>query len=197
MNCTNNQYNPAGIMQPVMNQMPQNTQSDLKKAASTPPFSTPFLNDENRAAVLNNATSTALPSSTNGTMIMPNDTAAMSSGSATYFAAPQNLADIQNEASAMEAVGNNDLSNPQNNIPETVTNTMFWPAYLRKFIGKWVRVDFFIGDSLDQHIGQLLEVGASYIVLNVLEPETIMICDIFAIKFVTVVLDAEYRRLYG
>ena len=82
------------------------------------------------------------------------------------------------------------------NIPETVTNPLFWPAYLRKFIGQWVRVDFFIGNSLEERIGQLIEVGASYIVLNVLEPETVLICDIFSIKFVTVVFNAEIYKLY-
>lgn len=88
------------------------------------------------------------------------------------------------------------LFGTNDNIPETVTNPLFWPAYLRKFIGQWVRVDFFIGNSLEERIGQLIEVGASYIVLNVLEPETVLICDIFSIKFVTVVFNAEIYKLY-
>ncbi len=98
-----------------------------------------------------------------------------------------------NSPASMTITTPSDIQNQ--NIPETVTNPMFWPAYLRNFIGLWVRVDFFIGNSLEQKVGQLLEVGASYIVLNVLEPETIVVCDIFAIKFVTVVFDSDFPKL--
>ncbi len=143
---------------------------DISANASNLPMSTPYLSDEFRNTVSNSATRAE-------NIKNAADVAAISNGN------------LSNSV-------NNGINNPNMNIPETVTNTMFWPAYLRKFIGNWVRVDFFIGNSLEERIGQLLEVGASYIVLNVLEPETVMICDIFAIKFVTVVLDSDYPKLY-
>ncbi len=143
---------------------------DISANASNLPVSTPYLSDEFRNTVSNSATRAENIKSAA-------DVATISNGN------------LSNSV-------NNGINNPNMNIPETVTNTMFWPAYLRKFIGNWVRVDFFIGNSLEERIGQLLEVGASYIVLNVLEPETVMICDIFAIKFVTVVLDSDYPKLY-
>ncbi len=143
---------------------------NISANASNLPVSTPYLSDKFRNTVLNSATKTE-------NVRTDADILAVSNGN------------LSNSV-------NNDINNPNMNIPESVTNTMFWPAYLRKFIGNWVRVDFFIGNSLEERIGQLLEVGASYIVLNVLEPETVMICDIFAIKFVTVVLDSDYPKLY-
>lgn len=143
---------------------------NISANASNLPVSTPYLSDKFRNTVLNSATKSE-------NVRTDADILTVSNGN------PGNSV-------------NNDINNPNMNIPESVTNTMFWPAYLRKFIGNWVRVDFFIGNSLEERIGQLLEVGASYIVLNVLEPETVMICDIFAIKFVTVVLDSDYPKLY-
>ena len=79
--------------------------------------------------------------------------------------------------------------------PETLTNPDFMPAYLQKQIGKWVRVDFLIGGGIEQRVGILEEVGASYIILNVIEPATLLVCELFAIKFVTIVLDDDFTKL--
>lgn len=80
--------------------------------------------------------------------------------------------------------------------PETLTNADFIPAYLTQYIGKWIRADFLIGDSIEQRVGILEDVGASYIILNAIEPDTLVVCDLFAIKFVTIILnDEEYPKL--
>ena len=56
--------------------------------------------------------------------------------------------------------------------------------------------DFLIGDSIEQRVGILEDVGASYIILNAIEPATLVVCDLFSIKFVTIVLDdSEYPKL--
>lgn len=90
-------------------------------------------------------------------------------------------------------------STPQNTIslrPESMTNSDFLPAYLMQYIGKWIRADFLIGNSIEQRVGILEDVGASYIILNAIEPDTLMVCDLFAIKFVTIILnDDEYPKL--
>ncbi len=93
---------------------------------------------------------------------------------------------------------NNGMSSgwTQNSVrPESLTNPDFLPAYLTKQIGKWVRVDFLIGGGIEQRVGILEEVGASYIILNVIEPATLLVCDLFSIKFVTVVLDDDFTKL--
>lgn len=79
--------------------------------------------------------------------------------------------------------------------PETMTNTDFLPAYLKQFIGRWVRCEFFIGDTIEQRVGVLHDVGASYIIIDIIEPQTLVVCDIFSLRFVTIVLDEEYGRL--
>ncbi len=173
MNCTNNKFEggTTGAANSAAGQ-------SLSQAASNMPFSTPYLNSANMRIISN---------ANDGTLVQ----------NTVPYIDPVSSVNLQNSVTAMQNNGTAQMqSTQQDNIPETVTNTMFWPAYLRKFIGKWVRVDFFIGTALEQRIGQLLEVGASYVVLNVLEPETILICDIYAIKFVTVVLDADYPKLY-
>jgi len=82
-------------------------------------------------------------------------------------------------------------------VPETVTNSDFMPAYLRQHIGHWVRVDFLIGEGIEQRVGILKEVGASYIILQAIEPSTIVVCDMYSIKFVTIILSGDYTKLFS
>ena len=71
--------------------------------------------------------------------------------------------------------------------PEILTNSIYTPAFLREQIGKLMRVEFLIGtNSLQDRIGILLEVGASFIVLSSVQDNNILYCDIFSIKFVTI-----------
>ena len=79
--------------------------------------------------------------------------------------------------------------------PETLTNMSFLPAYLSQFIGHWIRADFFIGDTIEQRVGVLHEVGAIYFILEAIEPQTLLVCDMFSVKFVTIILDDDLSRL--
>lgn len=73
------------------------------------------------------------------------------------------------------------------NIPESLKNSIYTPAFLRKHIGRLVKVEFLIGTSfLEDRTGILLEVGASYIVLRSVQDNNLLYCDIFSIKFVTI-----------
>ena len=74
-----------------------------------------------------------------------------------------------------------------NNIPESLKNTVYTPAFLKKYIGRLVKVEFLIGSTfLEDRTGILLEVGASYIVLRAVQDNNLLYCDIFSIKFVTI-----------
>ena len=71
------------------------------------------------------------------------------------------------------------------NSPEILTNSIYTPAFLRRHIGSLVKVEFLIGtNNMQDRIGILLDVGASYIVLrsvqdnNLLQP-VISYCLIF------------------
>lgn len=81
---------------------------------------------------------------------------------------------------------NNNVTSPSN-MPESLTNSIYTPAFLRNYIGKLMKVEFLIGTTnLQDRIGILLEVGASYIVLRSVQDNNLLYCDIFSIKFVTI-----------
>ena len=68
--------------------------------------------------------------------------------------------------------------------------------FLKNNIGRWARIDFLIGSGMEQRIGQIMEVGRDYLVLRAMEPETVVMCDLFAIKFVTIIMDDDVSRLF-
>ncbi len=73
--------------------------------------------------------------------------------------------------------------------PTTVQSTMYTPGFLRTQIGRKMRVEFLIGSGpLVDRTGTLLNVGASYILLRLIDSDDIMLCDIYSIKFVTILL---------
>ena len=77
--------------------------------------------------------------------------------------------------------------------PEILTNNIYTPAFLREQIGKLMRVEFLIGtNNLTDRIGILEDVGASYILLRSLENDSLVYCDIYAIKFITISTSGIY-----
>ncbi len=79
--------------------------------------------------------------------------------------------------------------------PETLTNTAYTPAFLKRYIGRLVRIEFLIGTSnLEDRTGILLEVGASYVLLRSVQDRNLLYCDIYSIKFVTI---SESNSPYG
>ncbi len=94
----------------------------------------------------------------------------------------------------------NQRENRQNEInqnsPEILTNPIYTPGFLRKQIGKLMRVEFLIGtNNLVDRIGILQDVGASYILLRSFESDSLIYCDIYSIKFITI--SATYNsRIY-
>ena len=79
------------------------------------------------------------------------------------------------------------------NMPETLTNEIYTPAFLKRHIGKLVRIQFLIGtDDLEDRTGILEEVGASYVLLRSIESGNTLYCDIYSIKFVVI---AEYFNI--
>ncbi len=74
-------------------------------------------------------------------------------------------------------------------VPSTLQNTFFTPGFLRTQIGRRMRVEFLLGTNLlTDRTGTLVAVGASYIVLRLVDSDDLMMCDIYSIKFVTILL---------
>lgn len=81
------------------------------------------------------------------------------------------------------------------NTPEILTNPIYTPAFLREQIGKLMRVEFLIGTTnLVDRIGILEDVGASYILLRSFENDSLVYCDIYSIKFITISTTGIYAR---
>ena len=90
-------------------------------------------------------------------------------------------------------IENQKNSNDKRNVitdstsPEVLTNNIYTPAFLREHLGKLVRVEFLIGtNNLVDRVGILEDVGVSYILLRSIESNTLVYCDIYSIKFVTI-----------
>lgn len=67
----------------------------------------------------------------------------------------------------------------------TVNNQGYIQAYLQGQVGKFVRIEFLIGTNITtDRSGVLSEVGINYIVLTDASGAKVM-CDLYAIKFVT------------
>lgn len=84
---------------------------------------------------------------------------------------------------------------PENkNLPESLKNTAYMPAYLSKHLGKLVRVELLIGNELHQRIGILMTVGAGFIVLRFKNNAT-LVCDLKSIRFVTIIHNNDMNGL--
>jgi len=81
-----------------------------------------------------------------------------------------------------------------NNLPMSLKNTAYMPAYLSKHLGKLVRVECLIGDVLHQRIGILMTVGAGFIVLRSKNNAT-LVCDSKSIRFITIIHNNDLNSL--
>lgn len=82
------------------------------------------------------------------------------------------------------------------NSPEILTNPIYTPAFLREQIGKLMRVEFLIGtNNLVDRICILEDVGASYILLRSFENDSLVYCDIYSIKFITISTTGIYGSM--
>ncbi len=99
------------------------------------------------------------------------------------------------EGKEIEKNQNRQSLNQQENWPETLKNPIYTPAFLREQIGKLMRVEFLIGtNNLVDRIGVLEDVGASYILLRSFENDSLVYCDIYAIKFITISTTGIYAN---
>ena len=71
-------------------------------------------------------------------------------------------------------------------LPTTpVLDIEYTQGYLKTQIGKRVKVEFLIGTNmLIDREGTLVDVGISYIIINEVETDDLLLCDIYSIKFV-------------
>jgi len=69
---------------------------------------------------------------------------------------------------------------------ETECNNL--QSYLNTILNRFVKVDFLIGnDNLIFKEGILKEVGCDYILLEMIDSNDLLVCDIYSIKFVQII----------
>lgn len=88
----------------------------------------------------------------------------------------------------------NTAVNTENYLTEIMNNDLFLPAYLSKNLGKWMKIEMLMGNQLTEKIGQLIKVGAGYVVLKLnTNPISTVVCDLKCIKIVTIVYSGKIK----
>ena len=106
------------------------------------------------------------------------------------------MANIEESQDKRELKGENRNVNIDQNSPEILTNPIYTPAFLREQIGRLMRVEFLIRtNNMVDRIGILEDVGASYILLRSFENDSLVYCDIYAIKFITISTTGFYGSI--
>ena len=100
------------------------------------------------------------------------------------------------EEEVKKGVNNENRNIETNQEPEILTNPIYTPAFLREQIGRLMRVEFLIGtNNMVDRIGILEDVGASYILLRSFENDSLVYCDIYSIKFITISTTGFYGSI--
>ncbi len=98
--------------------------------------------------------------------------------------------DFQSISPAIPTQQNNSvINNPllfQEGPPHS-TEKGYIPYYLASNIGKNVRAEFILGSNqYTDRTGKLIEVGINYFVLEDVNSRTHVMCDLYSVKFVTI-----------
>ena len=83
----------------------------------------------------------------------------------------------------------------KSHIPETLTNPVFLPAFLKNHIGKLVKIESLIGDCLQARVGTLLQVGADFVVIKLNQNCSSMVIEGRSIKFITIIHDNDSKKI--
>jgi len=73
-------------------------------------------------------------------------------------------------------------------LPDTLRNPYYSAGFLRQFIGSNMRIEYLLGTNgpLVDRVGELVDVGANYIVLKPYLSEDLLMTDLYSIRFVTI-----------
>ena len=72
--------------------------------------------------------------------------------------------------------------------PPPVTEADYIPGYLASMIGRNIKAEFVVGtNQYVEKVGMLLNVGVNFFVLLDVNSRTTVMCDLYSVKFVTVI----------
>ena len=76
-----------------------------------------------------------------------------------------------------------------------LNDDLFLPGFLSKNLGRWMKVESVVGNSIVTKIGQLIKVGAGFIVLKLnTNPISSVVCEMGCIKFVTILYNGRIKE---
>jgi len=73
-------------------------------------------------------------------------------------------------------------------VPDTLRNPYYSAGFLRQFIGSNMRIEYLLGTNgpLVDRVGELVDVGANYIVIKPFLSNDLLMTDLYSIRFVTI-----------
>lgn len=72
----------------------------------------------------------------------------------------------------------------------------FLPSFLNKNVGRWMKVEHYIGENAVTHIGRLFKVGVDFLVLQLsTDRPTTVLCNLKDVKFITIIYDTDKNSL--
>lgn len=75
-------------------------------------------------------------------------------------------------------------------VPPSATENGYIPNFLKRNIGKNIRAEFIVGtDQYTDRTGVLTEVGINYFVIRDVNSKTNIMCDLYSVKFVTILTE--------
>jgi len=88
----------------------------------------------------------------------------------------------------MQPMGQMPITSGMMPPPDTLRNPYYTAGFLRQFIGSNMRVEYLLGTNgpLVDRVGELVDVGANYIVLKPYLSDDLLMTDLYSIRFVTI-----------
>ena len=101
---------------------------------------------------------------------------------------PEVLPDLPQELYPTQRGATTPMTRPFSQGAPPVTEINYIPGYLASLIGKNVKAEFVVGSNqYVEKTGMLIDVGVNYFVLLDTNTRTTIMCDLYAVKFVTAV----------
>ena len=83
----------------------------------------------------------------------------------------------------------------KNYLSQLLNDDCFLPGFLSKNLGRWMKVESCVGNEIVTKIGQLIKVGAGFIVLKLnTNPVSSVVCEINSIRFVTILYSGRIKE---
>jgi hypothetical protein len=81
-------------------------------------------------------------------------------------------------------------------VPEPVKSPLYIAGYLNQHLGKLVKIEFLVGNTITDRTGVLAGVGVNYVLIRPIDANGVLLGDLYSIKFITIV-DRPAVSIFG